>query len=213
MAGPAKRVDGRAIPLWISDVDTDQIMPKQFLKRTDREGYGDLIFYNWRKSGTSPFSDPRFEGAAILLAGANFGCGSSREHAVWGLRQWGIRAIVAASFADIFRANCTGEGIVTATIPGDLCRELCELVVADPDTWIEVNLTDLYVDSPLGRHACDIDSLSRKMLLRGARQVDLTLELADHITAYEQQRPGWLPSMRRGDVDIDTRSGSGSGKF
>src|SRR5438093_412169 len=118
MPAPVRLATGRMAPLDLADVDTDQIIPKQFLKRIERTGYGPYLFYDWRARGDFVLDRPEYAGATVLVAGANFGCGSSREHAPWALRDFGFKAIIAPSFADIFRANCYKTGLLAVTLPG-----------------------------------------------------------------------------------------------
>src|SRR5438105_8507626 len=129
---PVKQVAGRMAPLDLADVDTDQIIPKQFLKRIERSGYGPFLFYDWRARGNFVLDRPEYAGASVLVAGANFGCGSSREHAPWALRDYGFKAIIAPSFADIFRANCYKTGLLAVTLPQSPGPHLIDPVPADP---------------------------------------------------------------------------------
>src|SRR2546430_14575060 len=133
---PVKRVAGRMAPLDLADVDTDQIIPKQFLKRIERTGYGPFLFYDWRARGNFVLDRAEYSGASVLVTGANFGCGSSREHATWALRDVGFRAIIAPSFADIFRANCFKTGLLAATLPESQVRHLIDLGPDDPPAGV-----------------------------------------------------------------------------
>src|SRR5438132_9817924 len=137
---PVKKVTGRMAPLDLADVDTDQIIPKQFLKRIERTGYGPFLFYDWRARGNFVLDRPEHKGASVLVAGANFGCGSSREHAPWALRDFGFKAIIAPSFADIFRNNCYKTGLLALTLPESQVRHLMDLVTEDPTGEVTVDL-------------------------------------------------------------------------
>src|SRR6266702_5096721 len=136
--GPVKRVAGRMAPLDLADVDTDQIIPKQFLKRIERTGYGPFLFYDWRARDNFVLDRPEYAGASVLVAGANFGCGSSREHAAWALRDFGFKAIVAPTFADIFRANCYKTGLLAVTLPESQVKHLIDLVSEDAEVAVVV---------------------------------------------------------------------------
>src|SRR2546427_4543548 len=137
---PVSRVSGRMAPLDRADVDTDQIIPKQFLKRIERTGYGPFLFYDWRQHGDFVLDRPEHQGASVLVTGANFGCGSSREHAPWAIRDSGYGAIISPSFADIFRANCYKTGLLAVTLPESQVRHLIDLASEAPETEIAVDL-------------------------------------------------------------------------
>ena len=137
---PVKRVTGRMAPLDRADVDTDQIIPKQFLKRIERTGYGPFLFYDWRQVEDFALNRPEYQGASVLVTGANFGCGSSREHAPWAIRDAGFRAIVSPSFADIFLANCYKTGLLAVTLPESQVRHLIDLASEDPAAEVSVDL-------------------------------------------------------------------------
>src|SRR5438132_5929814 len=136
---PVKLVTGRMAPLDLADVDTDQIIPKQFLKRIERTGYGPFLFYDWRARGDFVLDKPEYAGASVLVTGANFGCGSSREHAPWALRDFGFQAIIAPSFADIFRANCYKTGLLAVTLTERPGRPLIDLVSEDATAEVTVD--------------------------------------------------------------------------
>jgi 3-isopropylmalate/(R)-2-methylmalate dehydratase small subunit len=183
-----KSVSSGAIPLDRADVDTDQIIPAQYMKRVERSGYGRYLFDALRTDPDFVLNDDRYEGARILLAGRNFGCGSSREHAPWALEDFGIRAIIAPSFADIFRNNCVNVGIVTVALDDEVVGELILRSQADPGAEITVDLERCEVRAGDDVWAFEIDAFSRDRLLRGLDHVGLTLQHEDHITAYEQGR-------------------------
>jgi 3-isopropylmalate/(R)-2-methylmalate dehydratase small subunit len=188
---------GRAVPLDRSDVDTDQIIPAQHLKRIERTGFGPFLFESWRKDPGFVLNDPRYAGATILLAGPNFGSGSSREHAVWALEDYGFRAIVSARFADIFRNNCTKVGLIPVELPAESIRALMDAVVDDPSTSITVDLEALRVSAPSVDEYFEIDAFTRHRLLEGIDDVGLTLLHEDDITRFESRRPPWLPAASR----------------
>ncbi|MGZ4109319.1 MAG: 3-isopropylmalate dehydratase small subunit [Actinomycetota bacterium] len=188
---------GRALPLDRSDVDTDQIIPAQHLKRIERTGFGPFLFESWRNDPDFVLNDPRFEGATILLAGANFGIGSSREHAVWALEDCGFRAVISPRFADIFRNNCTKVGLLPVELPAESVRALMDAVLDDPATEITVDLEALRVSAPSVDESFEIDPFTRHRLLEGLDDIGLTLRLEDEITRYESTRAPWLPAASR----------------
>jgi 3-isopropylmalate/(R)-2-methylmalate dehydratase small subunit len=185
---------GRAVVLDRADVDTDQIVPAEHLKRIERTGFGPFLFAEWRRDPDFVLNRPEADGATILIAGPNFGCGSSREHAVWALEDHGFRAIIAPSFADIFRTNCTKVGLLPVTLPGELVRALMDAVTAEPDLEITVDLEACEVRAGEHRAAFEIDGFTRLRLLEGLDDIGLTLRHEDAIAAYEAARPGWLPT-------------------
>ena len=191
-----RRVTGRALPLDRANVDTDQIIPAHWLKRVERTGYGAGLFEAWRRDPAFVMNDPRYGGASILVAGANFGSGSSREHAVWALDENGFRAVIAPRLADIFRANCLKSGIVPAEIEADAVAKLLDLVKSDPRTEITVDVERRTVEAP-GVHASfALPDEARRRLLEGLDDIAVTLTHADEITTYESTRATWLPSLR-----------------
>ena len=191
---PVRRVEGTALPLDRSDVDTDQIVPARFLKRIERTGFGPFLFHEWRQDPGFVLNDERYAGATILLAGANFGSGSSREHAVWALEDHGFRAIVAPSFADIFRNNCYKIGLLPVELHQESVRALMDAVLDDPRTRIEVDLEALTVTAPSVQESFAFDDFRRWCLLEGYDDIDLTLRHVEEITAFEAARPSWLPT-------------------
>jgi 3-isopropylmalate/(R)-2-methylmalate dehydratase small subunit len=174
---PVRKVSGRVQALDRADVDTDQIIPKQFLKRIERSGFGEFLFYDWRREGLE--LDPE---CPILVTGRNFGCGSSREHAVWALEDFGFRAVVAPSFADIFYANCTKIGVLPVTLPEDEVRSLMEAGEAEVDLERQVVAFG-------GREVSfEINPEIRERLLAGLDEIALTLEHAEEIDHFERER-------------------------
>ena len=179
-------------PLDLADVDTDQIIPKQFLKRIERTGYGPYLFYDWRARGDFVLDRPEYSGASILVAGANFGCGSSREHAPWALRDFGFRAIIAPSFADIFRANCYKTGLLAVTLPDSQVRHLIDLAAEDPSAIVTVDLVAQEVRGEGFSYGFEIDAFARDCLLEGLDEISLVERREPDIAAYEKTRPEWL---------------------
>jgi 3-isopropylmalate/(R)-2-methylmalate dehydratase small subunit len=194
---PVRQVTGRAVPLDRRDVDTDQIIPSDWLKRVERHGYGAGLFQAWRADPRFVLNDARFRGANILIAGANFGCGSSREHAAWALADWGFGAIIAPSFADIFRSNGLGSGLVLAELPEPDVVRLLGAVATDPTLEVTVSVeTGEITAAAIGfRARFPLDDGWRARLLAGQDEIDLSLTHADAIAAYESGRAGWLPRV------------------
>jgi 3-isopropylmalate/(R)-2-methylmalate dehydratase small subunit len=191
-----RRVTGRAMPLERADVDTDQIIPAHWLKRVERTGYGAGLFEAWRRDPAFVMNDPRYAGASILIAGANFGSGSSREHAVWALDEAGFRAVIAPRLADIFRANCLKSGVVPVEVEAAVVAELFLLALRDPSAEVTVDVERRTVDAP-GVHASfALDDHARTRLLEGLDDIAVTLASAEEITKYESSRATWLPSVR-----------------
>ena len=196
MPAPVRLVTGRMAPLDLADVDTDQIIPKQFLKRVERTGYGPYLFYDWRARGDFVLDRPEYAGATVLVAGANFGCGSSREHAPWALRDFGFQAIIAPSFADIFRANCYKTGLLAVTLPHSQVRHLIDLVNEDPSVEVTVDLERQVVRGEGFEYPFVIDLFAREMLLQGLDEIALVERHGSDIDAYEKTRVEWLPTVR-----------------
>ncbi len=187
---------GKVAPLDRANIDTDQIIPKQFLKRIERTGFGEFLFYDWRRckdgSPDSSFSlnQPRYSGASVLVTGKNFGCGSSREHAVWALEDFGFRAVVAASFADIFANNCVKNGVLTVVVKEEESSEITRRAVELPDYQLTIDLERCQVEDDHGFSASfQIDDFTRHCLLEGLDDIGLTLQNEADITAYESSHP------------------------
>jgi 3-isopropylmalate/(R)-2-methylmalate dehydratase small subunit len=193
---PVRVITGTALPLDRSDVDTDQIIPAEYLKRIERAGFGPFLFAEWRKDPTFVLNDERYAGASILIAGANFGSGSSREHAPWALEDAGFRALVSPSFADIFRNNCTKIGLLPVELPSESVRSLMDSVLDDPSTEIVVDLERRVVRSRDVEEGFDLDDYTRWRLMEGLDDIGLTLRHEAEIVAHESGRPAWLPSTR-----------------
>ena len=186
---------GIVAPLFRANIDTDQIIPKQFLKSIRRVGFGEKLFYDWRfNSDGSPNSDfvlnqPRYDGASILLAGKNFGCGSSREHAPWALDEYGFRAVIAPSFADIFANNSIQSGILTVVLSDEIVSELVRKCETNPGYEITVDLETFTVSDESGfRHDFEINDFVRHSLLNALDSIGLTLQHEDKIAIFEEQR-------------------------
>jgi 3-isopropylmalate/(R)-2-methylmalate dehydratase small subunit len=181
---PLVRLTGRVAVLDRADVDTDQIMPKQFLKRIERSGYGEFLFFDWAKDPGFELNRPEYKGAEILIAGRNFGCGSSREHAAWGLEDRGFRALLAPSFGDIFRANAVKNGMAPIELPETTLAEL-KTAVADANE-LTVDLEAMEIAHPGGlRVPFELGAYARETLLHGLDDIARTLELESKIAAYE----------------------------
>lgn len=187
-------IEGTMAPLDRSNVDTDQIMPKQFLKRIERTGFGPFAFYDWRKEPDFVLNRPEYQSARVLVTGANFGCGSSREHAPWGLQDAGFDAIIAPSFADIFRNNCTKIGLLLIELPENTVHDLMALAQSNPDTECRVDLEAQTVEAGRIRAKFEIDPFIRHRLLNGLDDIGLTLQQASAIDSFESTRTGPLPT-------------------
>ena len=185
------------------DVDTDQIIPKQFLKRIERTGYEDGLFFDWRylpdgsPDPSFELNRPEYQGARVLIAGRNFGSGSSREHAVWALHDYGFRAVIAPSFSDIFRGNCYQNGMLPVQLPEETVRELMDRAEARPGCKVTVDLEAQRVALDDGYTvAFEMDPFRRDCLLKGLDDIGLTLQHEPEIAVFEARRPAWLPSKR-----------------
>ncbi|MGC2486950.1 MAG: 3-isopropylmalate dehydratase small subunit [Acidimicrobiales bacterium] len=184
---PVRVLEGRAVPLERSDVDTDQIIPSDWLKRVERTGFGRGLFSEWRDDTTFVLNQPEYAGATILVAGARFGTGSSREHAVWALMDYGFGAIVASSFGDIFANNSSKQGLVTVVLdPGDV-EELSQLVKEDPTRLVVVDVESLVIEVPEAgwRKSFFLEAMTQERLVEGWDDIGLSLRRADEITIYE----------------------------
>jgi 3-isopropylmalate/(R)-2-methylmalate dehydratase small subunit len=186
---------GRAVPLRRSNVDTDQIIPASFLKRVSRTGYGDALFAAWRDDPSFPLNRPEHAGASVLVAGPDFGTGSSREHAVWALRDGGFRAVVSSRFADIFRGNALNAGLLPVEVPQEVVDALWAAVEADPAVEVSVDLSTGRLSCGTVEAAFAVDAHARRRLLEGLDAVALTLTFEREIAAYEARREGWLPRV------------------
>ena len=191
---PVTRIEGTALPLDRADVDTDQIIPAQYLKRVERTGFGPYLFDEWRKDPAFVFNDARYAGSSILIAGPNFGCGSSREHAPWVIEDYGFRAVIAPSFGDIFRNNSLKIGLLPIELPQESVRALMDAVFDDATTRIVVDLDRRIVSAPGVAETFAIDDFTRWRLMEGLDEIGLTLRHDDDIVRYEASRDVWLPT-------------------
>ncbi|MFI6479541.1 3-isopropylmalate dehydratase small subunit [Nonomuraea sp. NPDC050663] len=185
---------GTAVPLRRSNVDTDQIIPAVWLKQVSRTGFEKGLFSAWREDPAFVLNQDTYAGATILLAGPDFGTGSSREHAVWAIQQYGFRAVIAARFGDIFRNNSTKMGLLPVILDEKAVDHLHDLVEADPSTEITVDLDKREVRVAGEAHSFEIDDYTRWRLLEGLDDIGLTLRHADDIATYENGRQSWLPT-------------------
>ncbi len=187
-------ITGRAVPFRRSNVDTDQIIPAVFLKRVTKTGYGDALFSSWRQDPDFILNRRDFQGATVLFAGHDFGTGSSREHAVWALRDYGFRAVIAPRFGDIFRGNAGKQGLLTGTVDAELVEKFWELIEADPGISATVDLVERTVSVGDFRVPFDIDDYTRWRLLEGLDDIGLTLRDEARITEFEGSRESWRPT-------------------
>ena len=186
---------GCAVPLRRSNVDTDQIIPAEYLKQVSRTGFGQGLFAAWREDPAFVLNQPRYDGATILIAGTDFGTGSSREHAVWALTDYGFRAVIAPRFGDIFRGNSTKAGLLPVVLPEATVAALQDAIEANPAIEVVVDLDDRVVLAETAgiKAPFEIDGYTRWRLMEGLDDIGLTLRHADDITNFERSRPGFLP--------------------
>lgn len=189
---------GRAVALRRRAVDTDQIIPSEFCKRVTKTGYADGLFARWRAEPDFVLDRPERAGASVLLADPDFGTGSSREHAVWALRDAGFAAVISARFGDIFRRNALKNGLLAVSLPESTVAELMDLVDADPTLVVTVDLAGRQVRAAGFRAGFDVDERARWLLLNGLDDIEVTVRQANDIAAYERRRAAWLPEIRSG---------------
>ena len=193
---PITTVLGSMMPLQRANVDTDQIIPKQFLKRVERTGFGPFLFWDWARDDPDfVLNQPRYSAATVLVTGPNFGSGSSREHAPWALEDHGFKAIIAPSFADIFRNNCVNVGLLTVELKESEVSELLNLAEAAPAAEVEIDLVGQTVSASNFQAQFDMDPFAKHRLLHGLDAIALTLEHEGAITAFEATRPGFKPRI------------------
>ena len=192
---PVERVVGKALPLGWSDVDTDQIVPSDALKRIERTGFGQFLFSQWREDPEFVMNRAEHDEAVILIAGENFGSGSSREHAPWAIQDYGFGAVIAPSFADIFKNNCSKIGLLAVELPEEAVEALLEAVREDPATEITVELTERVVTGPNVYETFEMDDFTRQRLMEGLDDISLTLTHEDDLEAFEGGRPSYLPKV------------------
>lgn len=209
---PINVITGTMVPLARADIDTDQIIPKQFLTRVERTGYGDFLFFDWaRDRDGAPIkefftNDPTRQGAKVLVTGENFGCGSSREHAVWAIQDWGFEAVVATSFADIFKENSYQTGLLPVEVPASVVAQLIA-AADDPEATVTIDLAAQVIRCGDTETPFPVDATAKDRLLKGLDSIGVTLELADTIESYESDRPHWMPNT------LVPRSESEGGRF
>ncbi|MCU0267721.1 MAG: 3-isopropylmalate dehydratase small subunit [Acidimicrobiales bacterium] len=193
---PVIVITGTAVPLDRSDVDTDQIIPSDWLKKVERTGFGAGLFSEWRDDRAFVLNDERYAGARVLVAGPNFGTGSSREHAVWAIMDYGFQAVVSPRFADIFRNNCTKNGLVPVQVPAEVGEALLRAVEADPSLELTVDVERRVLSAPAAGIdvAFPLDDATRERFLHGLDDIGITLQHTDAITGFEATRPVWLPT-------------------
>ena len=189
-------VSGTAVPLRRSDVDTDQIIPSDWLKRVERTGFEKGLFSEWSDDRDFVLNDERYSDAVVLVAGPNFGTGSSREHAVWAIQQYGFGAVVSPRFADIFRNNCTKNGLVPVEVTPEVGEALLDAVEADPDLVITVDVVNLTLEAPDAGISCSfpMDSSTRERYLEGLDDIGTSLRHEDDIADFAATRPTWMPT-------------------
>ena len=197
-----QNLQSRLVPMPQRNIDTDQIIPARFLKTISKEGLGDNLFCDWRYDASGKpkpdfiLNQPRAAGALVLLAGDNFGCGSSREHAPWALTQFGFRALISTSFADIFRANALKNGLLPVIVPPDVHAELFQAVAKDPDAQVRIDLQNQTITTPSGRQVeFPVDSFAKHCLLEGVDEMGYTLQHETEIAAFESRRVGSLNTL------------------
>jgi 3-isopropylmalate/(R)-2-methylmalate dehydratase small subunit len=193
---PFKNFTGKVLPLNRADVDTDQIIPKQFLKRIERTGFGQFLFFDWRYTPEGQpkaefiLNQPAYQESQILVAGRNFGCGSSREHAPWAIQDAGLRVIIALSYADIFYNNCFKNGLLPIVLDEETVDQFAKKAEEDPEYSLSIDLENQTVTDPGGKaHSFEIDAFRKKCLLEGLDDIGLTLQHEDKIAAYEAAHP------------------------
>ena len=194
---PTRVITGTAVPLDRSDVDTDQIIPSDWLKRIERTGFGKGLFSEWRDDRNFVLNQPQYGGASILVAGPNFGTGSSREHAVWALEDYGFRAVISPRFGDIFRNNCTKVGLVPVQVPAALGEALLRAIEADPTLEITIDIERRTIEAPKAglSGTFPIDDFTQHRFVNGLDDIGLTMRHDGDIATFEVTRPAWAPSL------------------
>jgi 3-isopropylmalate/(R)-2-methylmalate dehydratase small subunit len=192
---------GTAVPLRRSNVDTDQIIPAVYLKRVTKTGFEDGLFAAWRSDPSFVLNQPQYAGATILIPGPDFGTGSSREHAVWALQNYGFRVVIGSRFGDIFRSNSGKAGLLTAVVDQKIIEELWDLVESNPAAPLTVDLMQRSITAPEFNCDFEIDDYTRWRLLEGLDDIGLTLRQVEHIDSYERQRPAFKPRTLPAKVD------------
>lgn len=195
---PVRTISGTVVPLDRSDVDTDQIIPAVWLKRVERTGFGEGLFSTWRQDPDFVLNRPEYRGGTILVAGPNFGTGSSREHAVWALMDYGFRAVISPRFGDIFRNNATKSGLVPVVVEPDVAELLLRAATDEPGLSVTIDVESRRLTCPeLGLDVTfPLDDFTRYRLLEGLDDIGLTLRHEAAIAAYEARRPAWMPRVQ-----------------
>jgi len=188
-------IESNMLPLPMSNIDTDQIMPKEFLKRVERSGYGEFLFYDWKKDDDFPLNNEIYKESKVLLAGTNFGTGSSREHAPWGLQDWGFDAIISSKFADIFRLNSINIGLLPIEASEDIVEKLFQKVSENPKTKIAISIEEKSVVCEEIEFNFFIDDFSQNRILNGIDKIDISLEYEEKIDEFMQRRNKWAPKL------------------
>lgn len=183
------------LPLPMSNIDTDQIMPKQFLKRVERSGYGQYLFHDWKKEEGFPLNNPAYSKAKVLLAGTNFGTGSSREHAPWGLQDWGFDAIISSKFADIFKLNSINIGLVPIETTEENMDILFDKVNSNPNVEINISINEKKVTCEELEFEFVIDNFSQNRILNGIDKIDISLDYSNMIEEFKENRSPWMPRL------------------
>ena len=183
------------LPLPMSNIDTDQIMPKQFLKRVERSGYGQYLFHDWKKEEGFPLNNPAYSEAKVLLAGTNFGTGSSREHAPWGLQDWGFDAIISSKFADIFKLNSINIGLVPIETTEENMDILFDKVNLNSNVEINISINEKKVTCEELEFDFVIDNFSQNRILNGIDKIDISLDYSNMIEEFKENRSTWMPKL------------------
>ena len=189
-------VSGTAVPLRRSDVDTDQIIPSDWLKRVERTGFDKGLFSEWRDDRNFVLNNEQYADAQVLVAGPNFGTGSSREHAVWAIQQYGFNAVVSPRFADIFRNNCTKNGLVPVQVPAEIGEQLLDAVEANPNLVITIDVANLTLEAPEANIVCHfpLDPATQERFLEGLDDIGISLRSTEAIENFAAARPAWMPT-------------------
>ena len=189
-------ISGTGVPLKRSDVDTDQIIPAEWLKRVERTGFGKGLFSSWRDDRDFVLNDERYAGATILVAGPNFGTGSSREHAVWSILDYGFKAVISPRFGDIFANNCTKCGLVPVKVPAEVGEALLRAIEAEPTLELTIDVDRRTLEVPAAGITCDfpMEDTTRERFLQGLDDIGLTLRSQGDIDTFESRRPAWMPT-------------------
>ena len=188
-------IESTMLPIPMSNIDTDQIMPKQFLKRVERSGYGEFLFYDRKKDGDFPLNNEDYKDSKVLVAGTNFGTGSSREHAPWGLQDWGFDAIISTKFADIFKLNSINIGLLPIEASEDIVEKLFQKVTENPKTKIQVSVETKSVICEEVEFNFFLDDFSQNRILNGIDKIDISLEYENKIDEFMQNRNKWSPKL------------------